>query len=435
MAAVSWESLDSWFDILTLVGMSLQIQRVQIESDEHLLIYRQHHNLRLVCKAFRDLFKKHPSLSDCVWVREGLPASRLPQLLKALHTNQASTQSLISDAQAPAAVASLAVLLCPTPRLQNLTLNWASETTVHLVSAFTSLTFCEILQPEDALDALDAAPLSSLANLHELSLAYGTFNNVHPPDHLTWLRITQATAAICEEYAGYSSLLELHVGSCELSMPGLLGICAFTQLQVLECGNHTVVTAPNAANSLSLVAPIHVSAAFFSLSGLTKLSMIFSSEGLGGDIDTAWLYSLFHLQHLALTVYVDSDHDIGLCMALDDKFTRLNNLQYLMAAADADCAIHFCVPWHLMTALQCVDFQGSVGITGDISDLLQASRLETLEYISGIEEVNSGDVRYRYAPEAFVRPWKELEQYIQLHPPSVDCHFETTSCDDASSTV
>ena len=424
MAAVSWDSLDSWVDILTLVGMSVQVERNDFMTEDlQLPIYQRYHTLRLVCKAFRDLFRKHPSLSDCVLVREGLPGSIVPQLLIALHRNQASTQTLVSFAQAPAADAALAVLLCPTPRLQKLTLNWASETTVHLVSASTSLTFCEIWQPEDALDV---APLSSLANLQELSLVYGTFNNVHPPDHLTWLRIIHATATMCEDYDGHSSLLELHISDCELNTPGPFGLCACTQLQVLECGDHTVVTAPNAANSLSLVAPIHVPADFFSLSGLTKLSIVFlSSQAVGGDIDTAWLYGLSHLQHLALHVYVDSDHDVGLCMAFDDKLTRLNNLQYLMATADADCAIHFCVPWHLMTALQSVDFQVSVGITGDISDLLKAPRLKTISYTRGIGEDDFGNVLY--ARDAFALPWKEREQYMQVHHmmhATVDCKFE-----------
>jgi len=420
MAATSWDSLDSWFDILTLVGMSLHVERDGcMTEDLHLLMYRQYHTLRLVCKAFRDLFKKHPSLSDIVLVREGFPGSRVPQLLKALHRNQASTQALISFAQAPAAEAALAVLLCPTPELQKLTVNGASETTIHLVSAFSSLTFCDIMQPEDVLDL---APLSSLANLQELSLAYGAFNNVHPPEHLTSLRIFQATATMCAHYDGHSSLLELHIGDCELNMPGSVGLRAYTQLQVLECGKHTVVTAPNAANSLSLVAPIHVPADFFCLSGLTKLKMVFlSSQAVGGDIDTAWLYGLSHLQHLALDVCVDGDHDVGLCIAFDHKLTRLNNLQYLLAAADTGCAIHFCVPWHLMTALHSVDFQVSVGITGDISDLLQASRLKTITYTSAIEEEDSEVVTY--APEAFVRPWKELEQYIQLHCPTFECQF------------
>ncbi len=92
MAATSWDSLDSWFDILTLVGTSLQIRRDHVVShDLPLLIHRQYHTLRLVCKAFRDLYRKHPSLSDCVLVREGLPGSRVPQLLNALHRKQAST--------------------------------------------------------------------------------------------------------------------------------------------------------------------------------------------------------------------------------------------------------------------------------------------------------------------------------------------------------
>jgi len=139
----------------------------------------------------------------------------------------------------------------------------------------------------------------------------------------------------------------------------------------------------------------------------------------GGDIDTAWLYGLSNLQNLALHVYHDGDHDVGLCMAFDDKLTRLNNLQHLLAAADTGCAIHFCVPWHLMTALHSVDFQVSVGITGDISDLLQASRLKTITYTSAIEDSEI----VTYAPEAFVRPWKELEQYIQLHCPTFECQF------------
>ncbi len=356
MAATSWESLDSWFDILTLPGMSLQLERDHaVPNDPHLLLYRQYHTLRLVCKAFRDLFKKHPSLSDCVFVRAGFPGSRVPQLLNTLHRNQASTQTLMSLAQARTADAALAVLHCPTPQLQKLILNWAGEATIHLVSAFTSLIVCEIWQPEDALDM---ASFSSLTNLQELSLAYGAFSNLHPPDHLLWLRISQATATICEAYDGHSSLLELHMSDCELEMPGPSGLCACTHLQVLMCGDHTVVTAPNAANSLSLVAPIHFPADFSSLSGLTTLSMVFvSSQAVGGDIDTTWLYGLLHLQHLALHVYVDSDNGVGLCMAFDEKLTRLNNLQSLMAVADADCAIHFCVPWHLMTALQSVYFQ------------------------------------------------------------------------------
>jgi len=62
MAATSWDSLDSWFDILTLAGMSLQLERDHaVPNDPHLLMYRQYHTFRLVRKAFRDLFKKHPS--------------------------------------------------------------------------------------------------------------------------------------------------------------------------------------------------------------------------------------------------------------------------------------------------------------------------------------------------------------------------------------
>ncbi len=337
----------------------------------------------------------------------------------------------MSFAQARTADAALAVLLCPTPRLQKLVLNWAGETTVHLVSAFTSLIVCEIWQPEDALDM---ASFSSLTNLQELSLAYGTFSNLHPPDHLLWLRISQATATICEDYDGHSSLLELHISDCELDMPGPSGLCACTQLQILECGDRTVVTAPNAANSLSLVAPTHIPAGAFNLSGLTALSLVFDcSQAGGGNFDTVWLYSLVHLQHLALHVYVDSDNGGGLCMAFDEKLTRLNNLQSLMAAADADCAILFCPPWHLMTALQSVHCQCSVGIT-NISDLLPASRLRTIKYASGLEEENSGNVRY--APEAFVQPWRKLEQYIQLHCPTFDCQFEfeTTSSSTVEST-
>ena len=326
-----------------------------------------------------------------------------------------------TDLVRPSSEAALAVLLCPTPELQKLTVSWASETTIHLMSPFSSLTFCDIMQPEDVLDV---TPLSSLANLQELSLAYGAFNDVHPPEPLTCLRIFQATATICAHYHGHSSLLELHIGDCELNMPGSAGLRTYTQLQVLECGKHTVMTAPNAINSLSLVAPIHVPADFFSLSGLTKLSMVFLSSQavyVGGNIDTAWLCGLSNLQNLALHVYHDGDHCAGLCMTVDDNLTRLKNLQYLLAAADTGCAIHFCVPWHLMTALHSIDFQVSVGITGDISDLLQASRLKTITYTSTIEEEDSEIVTY--APEAFVWPWKEREQYIQLHHPTFECQF------------
>ena len=139
-------------------------------------------------------------------------------------------------------------------------------------------------------------------------------------------------------------------------------------------------------------------------------------SAVGGDIDTTWLYGLFHLQHLALHVYVDSDNGVGLCMAFDEKLTRLNNLQSLMAVADADCAIRT-VAFDDRSP-KCVF---PVGITGDISDLLQASKLKTIKYASGIEEENSGNIRY--APEAFVQPWKELEQYIQLHCPTFDFQF------------
>ena len=438
MAAISWTSLDSWFDILTLVGMSLHVERNGFMAEVlHLPIYRQYHNLRLVCKGFRDLFRKHPSLSDYVLVREGLPGSRMPQLLNVLHRNQASTETLISFAvEAPTAEAALAVMLCPTPRLQKLTLNWASETTIHLVSAFTSLTFCEIWQLWQPEDALDVAPLSSLANLQELSLVCGIYKNVHPPDHLTWLRLIHSTVTMCEDYNSHSSLLELHMSDCELNMPGPFGLSACTQLQVLECGDRTVVTAPNAANTLSLVAPFHIPAGVFDLSGLTELSLVFDcSQAGGGNIDTMWLFSLSHLQHLALSVYVYNDQDAGVDMEFDDKLTRLNNLQSLLASADVACAINFCVPWHLMTALQSVDFHGSVGIMGDMSDILQASKLRSISYISGTNDGNSGNIEH--AREAFVRPWKELEQYIQLHHPSVDCQFEfeTTSSDDASSYV
>ena len=62
-------------------------------------------------------------------------------------------------------------------------------------------------------------------------------------------------------------------------------------------------------------------------------------------------------------------------MAFDEKLTRLNNLQSLMAVADADCAIRtVAFDDH---SPKCVF---PVGITGDISDLLQASRLKTIKY-------------------------------------------------------
>jgi len=259
-----------------------------------------------------------------------------------------------------------------------------------------------------------------------LSLVYGTFNNVHPPEHLTWLKISQATVFMCEDYDSHSPLLELHIDDCEISMPGLLGICAFTQLQVLECGEHAVVTAPDVANSLCLVAPIHVPAEFFSLSGLTRLSMLFlTSQAVDGIIDTKWLYSLSHLQHLTLQVFENKAHDVGLCMTFHEQLTHLNKLEFLMVAADVTCAIYFCVPWHLMTALQSVDFQGSAGIMGDILGLLEAPRLQSISYTREIGEDVSGNVLY--AREAFALPWKKLEHYMQVHHikhATVDCKFE-----------
>ena len=169
---------------------------------------------------------------------------------------------------------------------------------------------------------------------------------------------------------------------------------------MLECGEHTVVDASNAANSLSLVAPIHVPAAFSILTGLTRLSMLFlTRQAVGGMVDTTWLYSLSNLQHLTLEVYEKSAHDVGICMTIHDQLTHLNKLQFLLVAADVTCAICFCVPWHLMTALESVDFRGSVGFMGDTSDLLKASRLKTISYTRGISEDDSENVLYARAME------------------------------------
>ena len=140
----------------------------------------QFHRLRAVRRRFRDAFYPEPLLSRGLVLSPTLPPTSLYSLIAWVKAYGKFVRTLAVDGMSRDLYATLKALDQDGSDLCSVFLsNNDAYLSMRMLSPFTTLTSCEIINPEipEKHPAFDISPLSSLPKLEKLFLSDGTFTS------------------------------------------------------------------------------------------------------------------------------------------------------------------------------------------------------------------------------------------------------------------
>ena len=253
------------------------------------------HQLKLVCKQFRQTFTSHSGLVRKKFLGSSFSERQLPSLLAWLQKSQGSVRAVMSICNAPLLEVVLAQL-----QSSQLSIEWMDVYGVSpsLLTAFSSLERCA-LKNTKASD-LDLEPLSCLAKLNHLSLR-GQFRKLYHVTGLTRLECAsnypESEGIISDVREFATTLQHLKVDGCALLGVHTLGLSACTALTQLVLRNPCLMFVNTEfyidrelslyPNNLGLLGQLHT------------LHLRTSEEGISS---LSWISVLRSLQHLTICI-------------------------------------------------------------------------------------------------------------------------------------
>ncbi len=310
-----------WSKIFLLVGSNAAHTRPDVmatlDYDEAaiLLEYRRFHHLRLACKRFNTIFQDQPGLSATILLSTKLC---VPSLLRRIQMAGASVQTLVLFCGSPFAELALAALSTAGPTMTTVLACQVSDCLVPVLSAFTSLTTCNLNASGES--AVDLSPLKALPSLCKLSLQQGHFVSI------------QAAAFLSLEFARVQggphcpfvhTLKQLHLRASSLLL-FRSSLSACTALQGLQClgsaikggqGNEHLDLRHDSVTALPLGLSL--------LTGLTSIKFLYEGQLMNSDPwHLSQISTLTQLQSLELRKE-DS------CIGLSKYFSSLQQLTKL----------------------------------------------------------------------------------------------------------
>lgn len=169
------------------------------------------HQLKLVCKQFRQVYASHARLIQRLYLCNGFSARLLPGLLSWLQQNKSSIKTFQSAKARPFVDAVLAGLVSSEQRIKAADVYDVSTCSLSLLAAFTSLEKCALWHK--STDPLDLAPLGNLPKLNHLVL-HGQFEELHCLTSLTRLECITADVSNVQDFA--QSLQHLDIDDSQL---------------------------------------------------------------------------------------------------------------------------------------------------------------------------------------------------------------------------
>ena len=155
------------------------------------------HQLKLVCKLFKDLFASYPGLVQQVYISPTFSGRSVLSLLAWLQHNKGSVQA-VQSANGYWHEALLAGLVMSGQPVKVLDITDISACSIPLVAGFTCLEECVLSNKGGG--SLDLTPLTVLPNLKVLILS-GWFRQLHQLTCLTRLVCTRARVSETQAFA------------------------------------------------------------------------------------------------------------------------------------------------------------------------------------------------------------------------------------------
>ena len=231
MSTPRWNSLSSevWAKVFSILAPEAaeDAARSALHEEGDLEIWSCYHQLRLVSKAFNDIFRRNPGLSALLHLGYVFSLEALPSFL--VWVPHSAFEAVLAECDAHMAEVALAALAAFANRVASVELHNISASGIAVLTAFTFLSRCKLH------DDLDLDPLQHLQRLTSLSLVEGHFNNIGKLAHLTELSLREAQGDSNQDCEFTSSLQKLHMESGILHNFHVLGLSACTSLRSLDC--------------------------------------------------------------------------------------------------------------------------------------------------------------------------------------------------------
>ena len=272
----------------------------------------------------------------------------MPSLLVWLRHSSRPIRKFTAFCGGSAQEMALAALSPLSPNMTDVYLAGASRAALLGLSAFTSLSRCDLFKP--ATGVLSLQPLQGLVQLKELLLQAGVFFDLVIPRHLTYLFVAQSQVSCVQDVCCLSSLLWLNVFNSNIVGMHKAGLAACVSLTTLHVGDCAIAAADASdkfaiGNGLTLSIPANMSA----LTNLSELSMHISSS-YAGQLGLDWLYNMVSLDNLSLGTQG------SICLA--EELTQLTNLTKLSVSTEGQNSVSYTVDWEAMQCLSHITFEG-----------------------------------------------------------------------------
>ena len=359
---------DIWAKILVHVEGGVG-DGLALRYDEPYSLYKaqaEYYRLRLVCRKFDQLFRHQGQLCRGLALPVCITDEMLQNLEAWLREHSSYVRNLAAYCGSPGLDAAIEFLAGSPPKLASVFLCDCSNSALNKLSVFTSLTTCELVEPQGSM--LDLAPLQPLANLQKLILTEGLFTTTQLPPHLTNLTLSHASMTAAEQCSCVTSLKKLRLFESQLIGLHPDGIAACSAVELLTCVQGQIHAGMGHLRlDCSHDLPFNVPPGLSSLNRLKSLSLAIASTGamlpgvgpLGEPQyghDLSCLQGLTSLEELSVHSFFDD-------VFLPSRVTDLHKLSVLSLSVapneggdEAPCVILH-VDWPALQMLKslCID--------------------------------------------------------------------------------
>ena len=389
--------------------------------------YSHYRQLQLVCNRFRSVFLQNPSLSSQLFLELGSalePDSKISLLLWMRRYGAPLKFIDVSDSIGDTVLASLT---CADHKLESVSFESPTTTTICLLSIFTALSFCKLSSYEGEMSLM---PLHTLPHLRHLLLSYGQYTNVSVAK-LQYLGIKSADVTVFSTNCDF--VLEgLSLVNCELRNLHSNGLSALTSLQQLVLSN-SKIHADNEVDDFDC-RTLWTGKQPEGLSSLTRVTCLQVSSPRPDLYVLKWVYQLTSLKALHLVCF-------GSLIVVKEEISQLSNLTSLTFQGAGDNTgegidreldlshepktelwVHSEVKWQALSFLTQLRIDhATININAELLGLVGLKHLQKVEFVGRCRPSMGHNVRW-FA--AFVHQ-------MALQHPSVEIIFDEGSVADA----
>ena len=363
-----------WAEVFAHVEMRPDNIESNIETDwdrdddlKHQLNQKYVHQVKLVCKHFKDIHASRSSLVQRLYVGQAFAVTSLPSLLMWLHERKSTLQIFQSTSATLLVDIVLSGLVSPDSSIKLVDVWNVSATSIPMIATFTSLGKCALVHGKD--EHLDLSPLGGLPKLHHLVLQ-GRFKELHHLRDLTQLECSECNLGI-QEFAPTLHCLQVADSSLlNVQAQSLLACTALTQLYLTQAcfqGNGQLYWDMNMS-----VSPTNIALP-------TQLQALRLSTGSKAfhHADLSWISNLIFLQELS--IFCPVSHGDVLQQA--SPLTKLTSLEIWNFSDHQAPIVNADIEWHRLHALQSLYlFNMTLQLGSGFADILQLCHLRVLRF-------------------------------------------------------